>query len=71
MTPDIVASTKYKGIFDFISLMYEYHADTDMYLPKYGAVKGRAMRYVIDEIAGMTTAYLLNQTEDRFLVPDE
>lgn len=52
-----VADYKYKALADFINAMYTYDPGLDAYIPKYGAVDGKAMRSVIDIMSGRSLAY--------------
>jgi hypothetical protein len=53
---EFIAGVKYKTILYFITAMYTYHPDTDIYIPKYEIVDGRVMRGVMENLSGTALA---------------
>jgi hypothetical protein len=52
-----LADYKYKAVADFVSAMYVYHADLDVYLPAFAVIDGKTMRSIIDLSSGKSLAY--------------
>lgn len=62
-----VADYKYQAVADFVHYMYTYHVDLDTYIPKFGAVDGKAMRTVLDIASGRSLAYREDASNDELL----
>lgn len=63
----LVTSEKYKAILYTVSNLYDYFVDQDIYVPKYSAISGEAMRDIMAGISGYELG-IGGESDGKFLV---
>ena len=51
-----LSGAKYEAMTTLISNVFVYHPGVDIYLPRYGAIDGKVMRYFLDAASGSSLA---------------